>query len=39
MSTMEIVVLAVALLMFGGLVALLVYVERPEKDEQSAAKK
>ena len=31
LSTIEIVVLVVALLMFGGLGAILVYVERPEK--------
>jgi len=39
MSTVEIVVLVIAIVMFGGLGALLIRFERSEKDDQSAAKK
>ena len=39
MTTVEIVVLVIAVLMFGGLGALLFYFERPEKDEKLEEKK
>jgi len=38
MSTVEIVVLVVAVVMFGGLGALLIHFERSEKDGESATK-
>jgi hypothetical protein len=39
LSTVEIVVLVIAIVMFGGLGALLIRFERSEKDEQPETKK